>query len=217
LVLEVHDGHGYSTFNTALPTTTILFGRESVGVYFSADWCPSCVNFTPLLHRYYKTRLAGHLVNNDCSPFQIVLVLQCRSGQDTREFIEPMPWAALPHLKSMGERGQSLMTRFGITTIPALVFLDGRGKLTCLDGRQKIAADPTARASALVDDLPPNPQVGPQQAGRPSGDPTTFGRERPAPGKTPQRRARTCLLRKRPGNGAQHSRPTSHRWPNWMR
>jgi len=92
-----------------------------VGVYFSADWCPSCVEFTPLLLKYYNAR------RNDHPPLQIVLVSRCQSSQNTRDFFDPMPWAALPHLESVGTRGQSLMTRFRITTILALVFLDGKG------------------------------------------------------------------------------------------
>jgi hypothetical protein len=97
-----------------------------------------------------------------------------------------MPWAALPHLKSMGTRGQSLMTIFGITTIPALVFLDGNGTVTCIDGRQIVAADNSATASVPVGDLLPQPLTGPRRVSRPNGDPPTFGRERPrSPSTTP--------------------------------
>jgi hypothetical protein len=74
----------------------------SIGVYFSADWCPSCTEFTPHLDRYYQNRKAGNLLNNDRSPFQVVLVLRCKTIQDTHNFFGPMPWAALPHLESMG-------------------------------------------------------------------------------------------------------------------
>jgi hypothetical protein len=97
-----------------------------------------------------------------------------------------MPWAALPHLESMGTRGQSLMTRFGITTIPALVFLDRNGTVTCVDGRRMVAADNSATASVLVGDLPPQPPTGPRRVSRPNGDPPTFGRECPrSPSTTP--------------------------------
>jgi len=170
--LEVHDRHGYSTFTTARATSSVLFGRTSVGVYFSADWCPSCVEFSPLLLKYYNAR------RNDHPPLQIVLVSRCRSSQNTRNFFDPMPWAALPHLESMGARGQSLMTRFGITTIPALVFLDMNGKVTCVDGRRMVAADNSAAASVPMGDLPPQPPTGPRRVGRPTGDPPSFGRER---------------------------------------
>jgi hypothetical protein len=150
-----------------------------VGVYFSADWCPSCVKFTPILLKYYNARLTYR------QPMQIVLVSRCRSSQNTRDFFGPMPWAALPHLESMGTRGQSLMTRFGITTIPALVFLDGNGTVTCLDGRRTEAADPNATAAVPVGDPPAQPPEGPRQVGRSTGDPPTFGCERLTLGQAP--------------------------------
>jgi thiol-disulfide isomerase/thioredoxin len=156
-VLKIHDGHGYSTFYRGLPTRDILKGRTSIGLYFSADWCPSCTEFTPLLDRYYQNRKGGSLLNNDCSPFQVVLVLQYKTIRDTHSFIEPMPWAALPHLKSMGERGQSLMTRFGITTIPALVFLDGNGTVVCLDGCGRVTSALSGRSLAISKGLLPDP------------------------------------------------------------
>jgi hypothetical protein len=53
-----------------------------------------------------------------------------------------MPWTAMPHLASMGARGQELMTTFSVTTIPALVLLDGNGAVVCLDGKCKITEDP---------------------------------------------------------------------------
>ncbi len=40
----------------------------------------------------------------------------------------------------------SLMTKFGITSIPALVLLDKRGGLICADARDKCVADLDGRA-----------------------------------------------------------------------
>jgi thiol-disulfide isomerase/thioredoxin len=156
-VLEIHDGHGYSTFYRGLPTGDVLKGCTSIGVYFSADWCPSCTEFTPLLDRYYQNRKGGNLLNNDRSPFQVVLVLWCKTIRDTHSFFGPMPWAARPHLELMGERGQSLMTQFGITTIPALVLLDGNGTVVCLDGCQRVTSAPLGRSPAISKGLLPDP------------------------------------------------------------
>ena len=171
--LDVHDRHGYSNITTARATSSVLCGRTSVGVYFSADWCPSCVEFTPLLLEYYNARIT------DNPPLQIVLVSRCRSSRNTRYFFDPMPWAALPHLESVGTRGQSLMTRFRITTIPALVFLDGKGTVTCLEGCRMVAAVSNATASAPVGILPPQPHPGFRRVGRPTGDPPSRWSTRP--------------------------------------
>jgi hypothetical protein len=156
-VLKIHDGHGYSTFYRGLPTGDVLKGHTLIGVYFSADWCPSCTEFTPLLNRYYQNRKGGNLLNNDCSPFQVVLVSQCKTIWDTHSFLKPMLWAALPHLESMGERGQLLMTQFGITTIPALVLLDENGTVVCLDGHQRVTSAPSGRSPAISKGFLPDP------------------------------------------------------------
>lgn len=53
-----------------------------------------------------------------------------------------MPWTALPHSESIGQRGLALMAQFGVTTIPALILLDGEGTLLCRDGHERLRADP---------------------------------------------------------------------------
>jgi hypothetical protein len=87
-----------------------------------------------------------------------------------------MPWAARLHLESMGEQGQSLMTRFGITTIPALVLLDGNGTVVCLDGCQRVTSAQLGRSLAISEGFPPDPRVGPLLVRKPCGDPPTFVR-----------------------------------------
>jgi thiol-disulfide isomerase/thioredoxin len=135
-MLLVHDSHGYTTFDhvmptaRVLPTGDVLKGRTSIGLYFSADWCPSCTAFTPLLTQFYNVQKLGGSV----APFKAVLILQCKSKRATEHFFAPMPWTAMPHLASMGARGQDLMATFGVFTIPALVLLDGNGAIVCLDG-----------------------------------------------------------------------------------
>ncbi len=135
-MLLVHASHDYTTFDHAMPTARVLptgdvlKGRTSISLYFSADWCPSCTAFTPLLIQFYNDlRLGGSV-----APFKVVLILRCKSKRATDHFFSPMPWTAMPHLASMGARGQELMATFGVTTIPALVLLDGNGAIVALDG-----------------------------------------------------------------------------------
>jgi hypothetical protein len=138
-----------------------------------SDWCPSCTMFTPLLSRYYQNRIGDTLLNTDKALFQVVLVSRCRTSRDTQNFFEPMPWAALPHPESMGERGQVLMRRFGITTIPALVLLDGNGTVVCLDGRRRVTSAFQGWSPAIPVDVPPEPRRGPLMVEQPHGAPPT--------------------------------------------
>ena len=148
-VLSVHDGHGYSTWDRfvhtgrALPTGDILRGRTSIGVYFCADWCGPCKAFTPILKTYYEAQRASRLRNVE-STLEIVLVSRCRTWQESEALFSTMPWTAMSHLDSTGARGNDLMTKFGVTTIPALVLLDGTGAITCQDGRAEVVRQQAA-------------------------------------------------------------------------
>ena len=177
-VLSVHDSHGYSNFDRfvptyrVLPTATVLHGRPSVGLFFSADWCPPCAAFTPLLSALYK-KLQPR--DSSDSPFEVVLVSRCKTKEDTEKYFSTMPWTAMAHPDSMGQRGQDLMTKFGVATIPALVLLDGLGTVVCGDGRRRLVNDPTGVHFPWTDSLslPPDPRLGPHRA-PPTGHPPCF-------------------------------------------
>jgi nucleoredoxin len=136
-VLLVHDCHGYTNFNRfmptcrLLPTYEVLRGQTSVGLYFSANWCAPCVGFTPILTTFYKKRKK---LGPKRSPFEVVLVSRCKTKANTEQYFSDMPWTAMAHEDLMGSRGQELMAKFEVITIPALVLLDGMGAVTCRDG-----------------------------------------------------------------------------------
>jgi hypothetical protein len=59
------------------------------------------------------------------------------------QYFSKMPnWTAMPHKMVAGPCGKALLARFGVTTIPALVLLDGNGWVICTDARIRLAADP---------------------------------------------------------------------------
>ena len=60
-----------------------------------------------------------------------------------RYFYKMPRWTAMPHDTSVGPRGKALLARFSVTTIPALVLLDGNGRVICTDACIRLAADPT--------------------------------------------------------------------------
>ena len=173
-VLSVHDSHGYSNFDRVLPTcrvlptANVLHGQTPVGLLFSADWCAPCAAFTPILTAFYKAR-------RERDPFQVVLVSRCKTKENTEEYFSTMPWTAMAHVDSMGQRGQELMTRFGVVTLPALVLVDGLGRVICGDGRQRLAEDPTGAQFPWKEtrSLPPDPRLAPRRA-RPEGRAPSF-------------------------------------------
>jgi hypothetical protein len=54
--LRVHDTNSYKDFDQAVPTHDVLQPKKGsvFGVYFSADWCQPCIQFTPVLVAFAK-------------------------------------------------------------------------------------------------------------------------------------------------------------------
>jgi len=107
-----------------------------------------------------------------------------------RYFDKMQRWAAIPHATAAGTMGKALATRFGMTTIPALVLLDSNGKVICTDARIRLAADPTGLKfpwPALAGGRRKTPTV--NFAMGPSIGPRAAGHRAPSPPATPRHRS----------------------------
>ena len=56
--LVVCDGYGYSHWDKLVLTLKVICGWTVVRIYFSADWCTPCVQFTPLLMNLHASHRA---------------------------------------------------------------------------------------------------------------------------------------------------------------
>ena len=63
------------------PTNEVLAGKEVIGLYFSAHWCPPCRGFTPALGKFYDSI-------KDAKNFEIIFVSSDRDA--SRRYI-PLP------------------------------------------------------------------------------------------------------------------------------
>ena len=89
-----------------------------------------------------------------------------------------------------GRLGKALVTRFGVSTIPALVLLDGSGQVICTDARIRLAADPAGLGfpwPAPAGSRRTNPTV--KFAMGPSIGPSAAGDRAPSPPATPRHRS----------------------------
>ena len=186
--LTVHASHGYSRWEQLATTDTVVRGRTVVGLYFSADWCQPCKLFTPLLKRLHAgTRAHCTDANRNIPPFEIVLVSRCKEAKDTERYFADMPWAAMEHNSATGRQGLALMKKYGVSTIPALVLLDGAGALICNCGQEHLRKDPTGngfpwpapisgpRPAQVSFALPPRAEAVPK---KPTGKPPPFPQPR---------------------------------------
>lgn len=134
------------TFAEAFGTTFVgqkgqKFGLDhlkgkTVGLYFSAHWCPPCKRFTPKLASLYKALKAKH-------QFEVIF---CSSDKDQGAFdsyFGEMPWLAIPY--SDRKRKADLSSHFKVEGIPTLVILEGVGgdsmKVITTDGTSVVTDD----------------------------------------------------------------------------
>merc|ERR1711975_18303 len=88
---------------------------KTIGIYFSAHWCPPCRGFTPELIKTYNQ------VVNDGKKFSMVFVSSDNSEEEFNEYFETMPWLALPFADR--EQKKKLSKKFKVEGIPSLVFV----------------------------------------------------------------------------------------------
>merc|ERR1719409_357230 len=60
------------------PTNEVLAGKDVVGLYFSAHWCPPCRGFTPQLGKFYDQI-------KDAKNFEIIFVSSDRDASQFKE------------------------------------------------------------------------------------------------------------------------------------
>ena len=111
-------------------TVDALAGK-TVGVYFSAHWCPPCRQFTPMLAGVYDT------LKREGREFEVVFASSDRTDADFAEYHKSMPWLAVPFANR--DAKAKLSSKFKVQGIPTLVILDENGALVTKDGRRAVA------------------------------------------------------------------------------
>ena len=123
---------------TGTVATSDALAGKTVGLYFSAHWCPPCRMYTPkLAEQYAKLVAAG-------KPFEIVFVSSDRDESAFDEYFGEHPWLALPY--EARETKAALSKKFKVSGIPTLILLDADGN----------AYNKNARSAVMgpVDDFP---------------------------------------------------------------
>ena len=107
-----------------------LSSAKIIGFYFTAHWCPPCRTFTPKLISLYKSSNTGSKV------FEIVFISFDRDSETMNNYLEEMPWAAVPYSdKSLRE---NLGNIFSVSGIPALMIFRPDGSIVSSDGRSDV-------------------------------------------------------------------------------
>jgi nucleoredoxin len=116
---------------------------KTLGIYFSAHWCPPCRGFTPTLANHYKAYKEKGL------PFEVVF---CSSDKDEASFESYYKemvsaggdWLSLPWSSTV--QRQDLNELFEVQGIPCLVIVDENGHVINSNARGAVGSDPTGEA-----------------------------------------------------------------------
>ena len=105
---------------------------KTVGIYFSAHWCPPCRSFTPNLVKFR---------DKNQKDFEVVFVSSDSSPKEQLDYMKEadMKWYTLPH---RSDEANALAKKFEVRGIPSLVVVSEEGKTITKNGRGDVSSNP---------------------------------------------------------------------------
>merc|ERR1711998_50468 len=108
--------------------------NKTIGIYFSAHWCPPCRGFTPdLVKTYNKLKAAG-------ADFEVIFASSDRDEPSFKDYFGEMPWLALPFSDRAAK--EKLSKIFGVSGIPSFHIIEHDGTVINNSGRSAVGGDP---------------------------------------------------------------------------
>lgn len=115
-------------------STQSVLSDRTVGLYFSAHWCPPCRSFTPCLAKSYTTSLKS-------KGLEIVFVSFDQDEKAFEEYYSEMPWLAMP-FSANRQKVTELSQKLNMRGIPTLIILDCDGSVIAADAKAQVMSDP---------------------------------------------------------------------------
>jgi len=110
---------------------------KTIGLYFSAHWCPPCRGFTPeLVKTYNKLQAEG-------KQFEVIFASSDRDEASFKEYHAEMPWLALKYSDRASK--EKLSKVFGVNGIPSFHVLEHDGTVINNSGRGAVGGDPEGK------------------------------------------------------------------------
>merc|ERR1711988_83039 len=110
---------------------------KTIGIYFSAHWCPPCRGFTPDLVKTYNQLKA------DGKELEVIFASSDRDEAGFKEYFAEMPWLALKY--SDRDAKEKLSKVFGVNGIPSFHILEHDGTVINNSGRGAVGGDPEGK------------------------------------------------------------------------
>uniref|UniRef100_A0A0G4HX73 Thioredoxin domain-containing protein n=1 Tax=Chromera velia CCMP2878 TaxID=1169474 RepID=A0A0G4HX73_9ALVE len=135
------------------PTAKICEPGAVLALYFSASWCPPCEAFTPKLISVYER------LRQRKEKFEVVFVSSDKLEDEFKEYLQKMPWLAIPFENEEAKLRTS--KKYRVSGIPKLMIVGHDGEVITSDGRRAVTKDPEGlewpwRPPPLIDLLGPS-------------------------------------------------------------
>tara|TARA_B100001057_G_scaffold368394_2_gene371893 strand:+ start:1354 stop:1872 length:519 start_codon:yes stop_codon:yes gene_type:complete len=111
---------------------------KTIGIYFSAHWCPPCRSFTPKLVQFR---------DSNKKDFEVVFVSSDRSPKAQLDYMKEagMKWYTMPHRSGAAN---ALAKKYGVRGIPALIIVSPDGKTITKNGRGDVSSNASGALKA---------------------------------------------------------------------
>ncbi|CAF1079174.1 unnamed protein product [Adineta steineri] len=124
------DGNVHNKINKKIDFSDQKYKGKTIGLYFSAHWCPPCRAFTPKLVEFYKT----HRKDKN---FEIIYISSDQDERTFDDYYKEMPWLKMDFKER--KKREKLLKVFKVTGIPALILFDGdTGNIICTNAIEQI-------------------------------------------------------------------------------
>lgn len=124
-------------------TAAALKDKDLILLYFSANWCPPCKTFSPLLIDFYNK------ISKDAK-LEVVYVASDRTIDDFKAYYGKMPWLAVPSDEGAAAIKNGLAEKLKITGIPTLVVLDKKGNFVTDLAREPVTAAAADKTKSMA-------------------------------------------------------------------
>ncbi|XP_078080827.1 nucleoredoxin [Mustelus asterias] len=108
-----------------------------LALYFGCSWSAACRQFNAALGDFYSRFKQGE----HGEQLEVVFISSEEEHKPWQEFVGQMPWLVLPFQDK--ERKMKLWTKYKVTNIPSLIFIEGNtGRIVSRNGHLIIRDDP---------------------------------------------------------------------------
>ncbi|UJR24526.1 hypothetical protein I4U23_005901 [Adineta vaga] len=130
-IAKLLNGNIFNKSNVKVDLNDEEYQGKTIGLYFSAQWCGPCCEFTPKLSKFYKTYA-------EKKNFEIIFMSADEDEESFNDYYKEMPWLKFDFKQQ--KKKEKVEEKLEIESYPTLILFDGdSGEVLCADACDKIS------------------------------------------------------------------------------